>query len=931
MRRFRYLTVTGTLALALLATGCGKREISAEQRAKAAAKKEAQTGMSAARQEYKAKVQEQPTSADARFKLGSVLLAERDLKEAVIELKHALVLGHPKDEVFPVLAEALVLGGEYKQLADEYGSVKLTDSAAQAALMAWRAYAKAAQGDIAGAGKTVDDALAVDPKSATAMIVKARLAGMRNDLQAGIATLDVLLAQDPKSDAAWVLKGELLQRLPDGAKPAMQAFEQALKLQPKNVQAMSALVAQHMAQGSLDSMRAQLAALKQQAPDEANTYYVEAHVSYATGDHARARELFQSLLRVMPENVNVLLSAGENEMKLDASLQAEALFAKALALAPDNSIARRLLAQAQIKLGQATRALATLSPLVDRPDASADALFLAAGARMANGEAKAAEALYARLAKLKPADPQLRTAIAAAGFGKQSDESVLKELRQISEADHGISADMAIIQAFQRKGQFDQALAATAVLSRKRPKDPMVPHLRGRLQLLQKDAGAARESFGQALAMNATYLPAIVALSTMDLEAKQPDSARKRFDHLLKAQPANPTALLALATISASQGAPRDKVLADLKQAVAKAPADVSVRMALITHHLNGGETEPALNAAQAAIAASPNSVELLDMLARCQVLAKQTQQAVSTYGKMMNLDAKSPHPHLGIIDAYLANKDLESAQRATNRLLEMQPDLPAGLARSALIAARKNQPAAALALARRLQALPGSANEGLLLEGQIEIGRGNWDAAAAALRTSVDKHASATGALLYYTALTRGAKVAAAKKFAVDWLRANPRDTSFLFNLGTVDELSQDVAAAEKRYREVLEIDPNHPAALNNLAMLLVQQKKSGAVELAERAVAHAQDKATFLDTLAHAYAASGELDKAVAAQTQAVALAPSEHGWRLSLAKLLLQSGNKPAAKAELDKLMVAGGAFAQQSEVTALRDSLKSLSRQ
>ncbi len=929
MRRHRYLTLAASLTLALVATGCGKRQISAEERAKASAKQEEKTGMSAARLALKAKVQEQPTSSEARFQLGSLLLAEADIRSAVVELKHALVLGHPKEQVLPVLAEALVASGQFSLLIDDYGAVKLTDAPAYASLLAWLAHAKAALGDINAATKTVDEALAVDPKSASAMITKARLAGLRNDLSAGIATMDALLAQDPNSDAAWVLKGELLQRQPDGTKAAMAAFEQALKIRPKNTQAMSALVAQYMAQGDLEKMRAQLAALKKQAPQDANTYYVEAHVAYAGGDHARARELFQTLLKAMPENINVLLSAGENELKLDSTLQAEALFAKALALAPDNPIARRLLAQAQLKLGQAARALVTLAPLVDRPDASAEVLFLAAGARMAIGETEAADALYARLAKLKPTDPQLRSAIAAAAFGKQSDEAVLKELQKLSDEDPGISADMAMIQFYQRKGQFDRAMEVTTALERKRPQDAMVPNLRGQLQLQKRDTAAARTSFEQALALNNTYLPAIVALSTMDLEAKQADSARKRFENLLKVQPSNPTALLALAKISASQGAPRATVLQELEQAVKKAPADANVRMALIAHHLNGGETEPALNAAQAAIAAIPDHMELLDMLARCQVMAKQTHQALSTYGKMASIDPKSPHPHLGIIDAHLANMDLDAAQRAANRLLDLLPDLPAGLGRSALIAARKNQPGTALALARRLQALPGSVNEGLLLEGQIEISRSNWDAAASALRKSVDKHPSATGAMLYHTALVNGAKTAAAKTFADNWLRDHPRDTDFLFNLGTLEQQAKDIAAAEKRYRAVLEIDPNHPAALNNLAMLMIQQKKPGAVELAERAVANAQQKGTFLDTLAQAHAASGDLEKAVAAETKAVALVPTEHGWRLSLAKLQLEAGNKPAAKAELEKLAALGASFAQQSEVTALRDSLKSLS--
>ena len=148
------------------------------------------------------------------------------------------------------------------------------------------------------------------------------------------------------------------------------------------------------------------------------------------------------------------------------------------------------------------------------------------------------------------------------------------------------------------------------------------------------------------------------------------------------------------------------------------------------------------------------------------------------------------------------------------------------------------------------------------------------------------------------------------------------------LFYLGTQAEGERNLAGAEQRYREVLAIEPDNFMALNNLAMLLVQQKKPGAVPLAERAVERAQDKATYLDTLAQAYAGENSLAKAVEAQRRAVSLAPQEHGWRLALAKLQLQAGDKASAKAELDKLSALGSSFAQHVEVASLRSSLTSL---
>ena len=928
MRLFQYSTLSVSIALAVMAGGCGKRDVNADKLVKAEEIAEAKGSMSTALVTAKQEVQRQPQSGKARFDLGATLLAEGDPKAAAIELKQALELKHPDEVVLPMLADALVQSHQYAPLVDGYANTKLNDAAAQARLLASVAQAMAARGDVSAATKTINAALASDPKSVAAQLMKARLAGMRNESDAAIATLDDLLRQNPTADEAWVLKGELLQQRPNGIKPALEAYQQALTIRPTNTTALAATVAMFVAQGDLERARTSLAALKKAAPKGANTAYIEAHVAFASGDHAKAKEVFQTLLRVLPEDLNVLLSAGENELKLDSGLQAESLFAKAQALAPANPIARRLLARAQIKLGKAAHALVTLAPLVDTPDPGADVLFLAASAHLLNGEAKAADALFSRLAKLQPTDPQLRTAIAVASLGKQDDSAAFRQLQLISGEDRGTSADLALISAHQRKGQWDQALQAADVLARKQPNDPMVPHLRGQLMALKKDGAQARQSFEQALKINPTYFPSIAALAALDLQDNQAENARKRFVELIKAQPKNAQALLGLAEISTKQGAPRADVLRELNAAVKAAPADVGINLAVISHHLADGETDLALAAARTAVAAYPESFELLDMLARCQIRAKQTQQALTSYGKIASLNPKAPHAYLGMIDAHLANNDLDAAQRAVTKLLEMSPNLPAALGRAAMISIRKNQPAAGLAIARQLQAKPETAREGLLLEGQIEISRSNWDAAIAVLRKAVDQYDASNGALMLHTALTRTGKTAAAKTLTNSWLGKHPKDAGFLFYLGSYAEQLKDLPAAEQRYREVLAIDPNNILALNNLAMMLVQQKKSGAVPLAERAVAGAQDKANYLDTLAQAYASENDFGKAVDAQKRAVALAPQEHSWRLALARLQLKAGNKTAAKAELDKLAALGKSFAQQSEVSSLREGLSSL---
>lgn len=643
-----HLSLTLVIVTALSITACGKKPPDEAARAKAAASKDSNAAL---RIDLKNAVQANPKSAEARFRLGQKLLADGEAAQAVVELQRALEFKHPEGQVVPVLTEALAVSGQAQQAIDTFGNTQLAEPENMAHLQAMLALAAGLKGDVTTASTLVDQGLARAPQSAPALLMKARLQADAHDPAGGLATLEALLTAHPTDVAGWALKGDLLLRAPNGQGPAMDAYTTALKANPAHVYSRSALIALHLKRGDVEAARAQYSVLKKAAPTQLNTAFVEAALAEADGNPGRAREIYQALLKDFPENINVLLSAGNVELKLDAAVHAEAMFAKASALAPGNGLARRMLAQTQIKLGHSAKALTTLAPLVESADAAADVLALAATAHLMNGKTQAADQLYSRLARLKPTDPQLRTVVATAGFGKRDDAEVFSELRLISGADSGTSADMALISAFKSRGQVDQALQALLTLERKRPTDPVVPLVRGQLQAQQGDKVAAPNNF--------------------------------------------------------------------------------NIRAALINHHVKYGELEAALIAAQAAVAALPASIDMLDLLARSQLRARQANQALASYGKIASLDPKSVRPHLNMADAHLATHNFDAAQQSVDKALALSPESPDALARAAAIALRRQQPAAALKIARRLQDKPASRMEGLVIEGQIEISQQNWASAA--------------------------------------------------------------------------------------------------------------------------------------------------------------------------------------------------------
>ena len=924
MHLSRCLLVPICLWISLQLAGCSKNEAQALAAAKARIEKREDAN---AEIDLKNLLQRFPKSGEARYLLGLQHQKRGDLAAALIELQRALDLQYADSLVLPAMARALIGQGKNRQVIEDFAKTSLSDAQANAELQALVAQAMAAEGDADGAKALIEKSVAGAPTSELALLTQAGLEAQAGRPDQALATLDRLIAARPGSHLAWGMKGSVLGLTPGRTDLAMAAFRKALAISPNDVAAQTGLVALTMQTGDLDAARKALDALRKMAPTQVNTKYQEANLAFATGKYIEAQSLYQAVLKVVPLHPDVLLNAAETELKLGAMAQAETLAAKAITQAPASVRARQVLAQVYLRMGQPAKAIATLASLVDGSSATPALLALAAQAQLMNGNTAAADEMYTRMAKLKPSDPSLRTLIATSGFGKTSDETVFTQLQQIADEDAGSSADLAIITAHIARQQNDAALQALATLDRKRPGDPMLAHLRGQILVMKSDFAGARKSFESALKIDTGYFPATAALAALDFKDSKADLAQQRFKDFLKIRPNDSRALLAIAELMERQQKPRAEVHKQIEAAVKAAPGDLGARVALISHLFASGQFDAALTAARAATAAMPDSIDLLELQARCMLRVNQIQQALSSYGKIIALYPKSPRGHVGMADVYLQANDLDQAQRSAERALELSPALIKGKAQTFLVALRRKKFDQAVLIARNMQADHPHDGTGLLLEAEAETGRANWPAAAVVLRRALEKPAPELAAIKLYTALMRGGKAGEADGFAQQWLKGHPEHINLLLTTADTARKSGQGASAEQRYRQLLAAQPNHVPALNNLAMTLLQQKKPGAMAFAEQAARLAPERAEILDTLAQALASENQLSKAVETQRRALALAPEIAELRLTLAGLLIQAGDKNLARSELDVLAKMGSGFARQDEVARLRLSLAS----
>lgn len=865
-----------------------------------------------------------PESGPARQLLGRALLESNDPKSAVLELRKALELKQSDELVVPHLARAMLVLGEGKELLAEFGSTRLKDPAASADLQTTLAAAYASQGDLDKANLTVAAALQADPGHAPAVIMQAQLKLAARDLDGALRLLDTVLGADPNNERAGVLKGDVLLNGKKDGPAALDIYRKVLAAHPRSVAAHTAIIGILFDLNQLPEALAQVELLKQAAPDHPETLFVSARMALSQKDYKATREITGRMLKYYPENAQVLQLAGAAEFRLREYSQAETLLSHALKNAPDLLLTRQMLAQTYLNTNRPDKALETLRPVIEGKAPNGVSLALAGEAWLEMGEAKKSEAAFALAAKVAPADNRVRTSAAMAQASRGNSAAAIAELETIASEDKGPRADVALISARLRKNDLEGAMKAIDGLERKIPDRPVAYNLRGRVLLLKRDIPGATKAFETALSKDPNYFPAVASMAAIDLNAGKPDAARKRFEDLVQADPKNYQALLALAELGVRTGAAPEDVLKLLRSAV-KANAGAPTPHLVLISQLLTSDPKAALTAAQDATAALPNNLDIMEALGRTQVAANNAEAAVSTYTKLAALQPTNAVHQVRLAEALLANKDSDGARRALRRALAIKPDLV--LAKRALVslAVMEGKPQDALTLTREMQKLDPKDPMAFALEGDVEASRKNWDAAAAAYRTALSKNKSTDVVVRLHTALRAGGKAAEADRLAADWMKEKPKDPAFRFYLGDAALARNDFAAAEGHYRAVVEMQPRNALALNNMAWLMVKQGKPGAVALAQQANDILPGRPPLIDTLALALAADNQLPKAIELQKVAIARNPTDPTLKLTLAKLLIKSGDKTYARAELEDLAKLGAKFRDQAEVASLLKSL------
>jgi tetratricopeptide (TPR) repeat protein len=146
----------------------------------------------------------------------------------------------------------------------------------------------------------------------------------------------------------------------------------------------------------------------------------------------------------------------------------------------------------------------------------------------------------------------------------------------------------------------------------------------------------------------------------------------------------------------------------------------------------------------------------------------------------------------------------------------------------------------------------------------------------------------------------------------AIDTFRrasqANPTDTRSLLQLGLLMDGTGRREQAKPIYEQILKIQPDHPIALNNLAFIKAEEgvDLDAALTMAQRARQKLPGSLDIMDTLGWIYIKKNLSDDAVRTFRELNETEPNRASFHMHYGMALLQKGDKPSAKKELETAM-------------------------
>lgn len=624
-------------------------------------------------------------------------------------------------------------------------------------------------------------------------------------------------------------------------------------------------------------------------------------------------------IAIDPRRTETYLSLARYYMSHEKAAEAEAAIRKGISMNPAAALGIIEYGRFLMYAGRKSEAESQFQLAVSAEPKNIEAFEAMADFYAAARQYDKAEIAYKRLVEIQDNSPESRLVLAEFYAAIQRQPEAIATLQQIiADSPEYVRARYRIGQIYLELKDPERVNEQLNALFKINGDDTEAIMLRARLKMAENHPGEAVKDLETILKKQPSQRDALFYISQAKLSLGQTDQAKAFIADLERYHPTFlKTALLKIQAANAAGDSTEALKQANLLYAKATstmAAADINgqglqdLQLRALTArglaNVELGKTGEAKADLQEVVRRSPNSSAALVNVARVSIAEKNNAEALDLYSKALVLDVTSFDALGGYVNISLNIRQPEQAHSKVDETIARNAD--------------RNDILAALHY----------------LKSNVFTSEKNIAAAETELRQSIGLDPDYLPAYSALASLLVGRNdIAAGLEQYQKAVQISPSAPVYTM-LGILEDSRGSSAEAERNYRRALEIAPDSPIAANNLAWLIAdtQGNLDEALQLATMSVGKNQASAGFYDTLGYVYLKKGLYSPAVEQFRKAVVLdekggGNANPGYRVRLADALARSGDKAAARREVETSMRSQSALSPR-EINDARAVLASL---
>jgi len=391
-------------------------------------------------------------------------------------------------------------------------------------------------------------------------------------------------------------------------------------------------------------------------------------------DDALART--NDAISVDPSSAPAHFARGRVLAAQNQSDEAKEAFSAVLRLNPRAAGAQVELSKLHLQAGAPAISVALAGAAVTSDPRRADARLILARGLLVRGEYAQAESVLNELLAALPQSATVHAQIGLLHLGKKETARAMTAFLRALELDPmEIEAINGVVALDVAAGRREEALGRLRALIDRAPSHAGLLALAGRTNLVISNFDDAEKLLTRAIQADPNALEAYSDLGQVHLGQGRVDEARRTFERRVERE-TRPVASLTMVALTYQMQNRTDEAQRAFERVLTFDPnAPVAANNLAWIYAENGGNLDVALQLAQTAHAATPDSAATADTLGWIYLKKELYALAIATLGRAVERDPKDPtfQYHLGL--AYARSGDAQRARTRLEAALRLQPD----------------------------------------------------------------------------------------------------------------------------------------------------------------------------------------------------------------------------------------------------------------